>query len=439
MDKIDPQSSHIQSHKDFSQESRKGELINALKAGKLSFQDLKEGRVTMRDLLENIPLNGKGIQELVITDVPTKSGQGSMRLLIKKEEVFDAQGDIVSTQLADPIYKERLKEFNQVNHYALEFIDDQRLTTSPEITQAKQELEMLEGLNELFNEYFCSFDPDDFFIGFTEAQKAFLGQEEREFTGTEVEINELYNLIKGEYPNLSDKILDLNLKIDSLQTQIEKPTITVRLSEGGEIGELKSVNIQSPEMSGNHLMQIFDNFLGFLGAQEMYLSDEAKFEKEGVGSYNMRLFRYFTTDDKSSWYVDSYGYSPYILDPLQNKIVSISPSDGDLIRSKSKEFSEKNLIQLKDELSQEGFDGTMKTKLLQVIEEHGEGCTTVGEIVKKLGAQAKGGSLVHQEIHALTTTYLELFRSYSGSDPAISSQKDQADTVLHAIYFRKSY
>ena len=95
MDKIDPQSSHIQSHKDFSQESKKGELIHALKAGKLSFQDLKEGRVTMRDLLENIPLNGKGIQELVITGVPTKSGQGSMRLLIKKEEVFDAQEDIV--------------------------------------------------------------------------------------------------------------------------------------------------------------------------------------------------------------------------------------------------------------------------------------------------------------------------------------------------------
>ena len=73
------------------------------------------------------------------------------------------------------------------------------------------------------------------------------------------------------------------------------------------------------------------------------------------------------------------------------------------------------------------------------LEGFGVLCNTTGEIVKKLGAQAKGGSLVHQEIHALTTTYLELFRSYSGSDPAISSQKDQADTVLHAIYFRKSY
>lgn len=439
MSKIDPQSNHIQFHKDFSQESKKGELIHALKAGKLSFQDLKKGRVTMRDLLEKIPLNSKGIQELVITDVPTKSGQGSMRLLIKKEEVFDTQGEVISTQLADPVYKGRLKEFSQVNHYLLEFVDDQRPTTSPEITESKQELEILEDLNELFNDYFMDFDESEFFKDLSETQKAFLGQEGREFEGTDAEINELYNVIKGEYPNLNDKILDLRVSIQSLEAQLEKPTITARLSEGGEIGELKSVNIQSNEMSGNHLMQIFDNFSSFLGAQEMYLSDEAKFEKEGVGSYNMRLFRYFTTNDKSSWYVDSYGYSPYVLDPFQNKILSISPSDGDPIRSKSKMFSEKSLLQLKGELNLKGFDGTMKRKLLGVIEEHGKGCETVGDVVKKLGAQAKDGSPVHQEIHALTTIYLELFRSYSGNNPAISSQKDQADAVLHAIYFRKSY
>lgn len=362
---------------------------------------------------------------------------------IKEDNVF-GEGNEITSQVHDEIYREELQKYRKSKHYVFEFVDVQRSTSSSELKTARTKLNGLQGLEKKFVQYIANNDVQEFFNNLTPNEKQLIGliekSEEVLQQYTHEQIMTLFEKVT-EGGSFDEPLLFTRVAISALETQLKKPTISVRISEGGEIGELKIVNIQSKEMTGNHLMQVFDKTCKLMGVEQMYLEDVAQIEKKDAGNYNLRLYRYFTTDDKTSWYTDSYNFKPYTRDASRdNIIVDADIRENDPVREKVNHFKMRNLDQVKSDLKKQGFDESKKNKFLAVLQIYDDDtCTTIPDLIKKLALEVRQGASVHRDMNTLLTTFLELYKDYTGSDLKLLKLKEHAKDVLGTISFRKSY
>lgn len=253
---------------------------------------------------------------------------------------------------------------------------------------------------------------------------------------------EFYDLQKkpAPYPpSTGDGEIDQAVKA-SIDVENRKAAIKGRISEDGEIGELKSLNIHSEILSGNSLMKTWDQFCQFLSPKRIYLDDQAKIEGEN-GSYNLRLFRYFTDPNKASWYSDEYHYHPLVNGEILSK---------DLVREQIEIFRNEKIEDVQTFLSNFPTANEKERKNLMkllktLLEKHPEyRMMTFGEMVKELGARVLKGEQIHQDIHTLLTDYLMVIANYKPRDQEkiqeeFANKAEAAKFILNQIYFCKQY
>jgi len=240
-----------------------------------------------------------------------------------------------------------------------------------------------------------------------------------------------------------DEITQRMMKLSIDEEYQNKATISGRISPDGQIGELKSVNIHSKKLAGNQLMTTWDNFCKMLAPTTMYLEDDANFEKEGVGSYPMRLFRYVTTADKGSWYADTYKYGYFEASSSTGEVEDIQDPIPDHIRP----FKTMTLQQLLDDaltLQRAKSTGRLSRKCQQCIQgladaNHSILQDSLSVVVSNLGTQAKEGANVHKTLNTLLTSVLEMYSKYGGSDGRLTTLKQQATFIKEHSCLRKQY
>jgi hypothetical protein len=216
-----------------------------------------------------------------------------------------------------------------------------------------------------------------------------------------------------------------------------KATISGRMSSDGRIGELKSVSIHSKKLSGTQLMKFWDSFCELLAPDFIYLEDDAKFEKEDAGSYNMRLFRYMTTEDKGSWYADSHHYS-YFEGSASGDIQDVE----DPIRSRIKYFKNMNLSQILTDAK--SFESTQSKKVNSGVTDLLRSNAMYSQqslslVVSQLGDSVKKGSAVHRTLDTLLSGVIEMYAVYKGEDTRLLQLQQYASFIRTHNCLRKHY
>lgn len=413
----------------------RGKLTEYVTQGILPFRLFEKNSIPFKDkldiILTNTPKNSEGLPELKITDIPGKGGKvaGEMRCVVRNDPILE--GDTVLSQLKDPVYREELLKYKQTPHYAFEFFDVGR---EPEIKAKREELakekNLLEEISNVMSNFYLGFDPDEFNRDFTTEQRSYFGKPEDQILN-ENDIGELNYVIQ-------DKQAMFPFTEDSIISELQKPTIRCRISEGGEIGELKSVNIHSTILGGKELMDCYDRFCSFMTPASMFLEDDAKIEGK-TGSYNLRLFRLIGLDNKNSWYDDAFGYKQY--EQVEKNIQEIN-DPGERAKKRVVKIKSLTLNNLAEDLKQEGMkkNPQLKDTLEKHIKEVSNGEITLSELVRDLGNQvSKSEKPLHKDLDLLLTGVSETYRDYQGNDPRIKGLKEDATFILGDRYMKKTY
>jgi len=373
--------------------------------GKIAYKDLgKTGlpfKENLSDLFKAAKILPDGSRELEIFGLSETSPEAKMKLVIKEEALYDS--GVLQTQLKDESHREKLEEKKGIKHYSFEFYDLQR-EKSPELVAEEQKGELLAQISEK--------------IGKGEP----LSDEMRTVLdiGESAEIQEVLEEQQFMHP----------IVLESLRTEQNKPTIKGRISEDGTIGELKSVNIHSKVLNGQKLVGIWDAFCDTMSPQEIYLEDDAKIEKEGVGSYPLRLFRLMSEPQKLSWYADAFKYTQY--------------EKADTLLEQVAKFRDRTIADIIHDFDKVGFSETKKEKVVGILKKYVPKeeleAKNFSELITELGKKVifeKGD--IHSDIHALLTDYLEMYRDYEGSEVSLKNLKQAAAQILEARYLRKTY
>lgn len=390
-------------------------LLENINAFPLSFD------VKLALLMKNARKTDDGTFEFTILGATDKSGgtKGEFRLVLREESIIDS-GEEVLSQINEPVYRRDLLRHRSEKHYSFEFFDVGR---DVEIDQKQKELteeeRLLIEIGEILNKYPRSMKID--------AVKNALTVDHRKLLG----LGESQILIAADVRSLRQKVRDkiemFPIRRDSISSEFKKATIKGRFCEDGSIAELKSVNIHSEIMGGKQLMDFWDKFCEFMGAEAVYLEDDAKIEGE-TGSYSLRFFRLIALEDRTSWYQDSYDYVPYELGDA-GEVVDVEDSRESILEA----FSALRNISIEKLIAH--LDLTDET--VAVLEDYNN--HTYQEMVFDLGQRVRKGEHLHKELNLVLEGILKTFSEYDGSEPEILPLKEIAEKAFGYRYFRKSY
>lgn len=406
-------------------------FTKSVENGVISFKDLQGDDLSFKEkmsiLLKKAPQGPQNEINILFTDVPDKKGNptGQMRMVVKPSALFDADKTLLS-QIKDPLYREELLSHAHQNHYSFEFFD---VGKQPEIDQKLKELaeqkQALDDLGGVLNTFMINKDIGAFNKNFTPAQRALF------------DIPQGQQLTKSQIDNLNDEYQDKLFMFpfteESIKTELAKATISGRFSEDGSIGELRSVNIHSPNLGGKELMDFWDRFCGQMKPGQVYLEDDAKIEGK-TGSYNLRLFRLMGLPDKGSWYTDGYQYQSYskgsegpvktTLDSKEQQINCAEP------------FKAMTAAKAKELLEQPGMKPSKEA--LNLLNQHASSNAKLGDLVKDLGNRVRLGEQLHKELDTLLGV-ISVFSKYEGTDDELNELKAKASVLTDSRFYRKSY
>lgn len=318
------------------------------------------------------------------------------------------EGNDVQTQINDPLYKEELiTKHSDIKHYAIKLKDPHKDQSA--LTLAKQQKIKLE---EIYNKYA---DGDEV----SSEEESFFDQAKKDFAC-----------------DFSDVLLMKDMEIDSLKSIYEKPAISIRISEDGEIGEVASIGSQSSHITGSDLMKGVDEFCHMLGVKRMYLEDDAAIESPN-GNYSLRLFRYY--NDKNSWYEDSFQYKPYEKNYLDGSISESAENSQSRLGS-AIHFMGKLTIKEMMKILDNPDINQRKTEGIKRSLEQEDPKTTLKEKIQDLGQQImRDRKPLHKEMSTYLKDFLEALDSYTGSDQEFIELKKNANKILNSRFFAKSY
>lgn len=411
--------------------TQREEFTKSVENGVISFKDLHGDDLSFQEkmgiLLKKAPQGPQKEINILFTDVPDKKGNptGQMRMIVKPSALFDADKTLLS-QIKDPLYREELLSHADQNHYSFEFFD---VAKQPEIDQKLKELaaqkQALDDLGGVLQNFMINNNVGAFNKSFTPAQRALF------------DIPHDQQLTKSQIDNLNDEYQDKLFMFpfteESIKSELAKATISGRFSEDGSFGELRSVNIHSPNLGGKELMDFWDRFCGHMKPSEVYLEDDAKIEGK-TGSYNLRLFRLMGLPDKGSWYTDGYQYHSYskgsegpvqtTLDSKEQQINCAAP------------FKAMTAAKAKELLEQPGMKPS--NEAIKLLDQYALSDAKLGDIVKELGNRVRLGEQLHKELDTLLGV-ISIFSKYEGANKELNELKGKALVLTDSRFYRKSY
>lgn len=406
-------------------------FTEAVQSGTLNFQDLQDNVLSFGEkmdiLLNKAPKGSQGEIKLSFIGVLDKKGdpEGVLHMTIKPGELFDSTKTLLS-QINDPLYREELLSQASQTHYTFEFFDNARQS---EIDQKREELatkkQALDDLGNLLNLYAEDLDEVNFNKEFKPTQRALFHIPQDK----QLNENEIADLF-GEHET---ELFMFPVIEESINDELAKATISARFSKDGSIGELKSVNIHSPNMGGKQLMDFWDGFCSYIKPTQVYLEDDAKIEG-GTGSYNLRLFRLMSLPDKASWYTDGYQYHSYhkgdeglvmtSLDSKEQQINYVQP------------FKTMTAERAREQLLKPGMKPS--DTAIELLDQYVNSNKMLSDIVKQLGDKVRTGEQLHKELDTLLGV-ISLFSKYEGLDEELNNLKENATVLTHSRFYRKNY
>jgi hypothetical protein len=315
-----------------------------------------------------------------------------------------SKGNEVLTQIKDPLYKEELLKNIETKHYTVKLRDPNK--DYSELKEAEKELDELETIFEKMME------KDD------------LSPEEMVVWD-----------IAQENAGSSDMVIPMKkIIIDSLKSVIEKPVISLRISEDGGIGEVASI-AHSSSLTGSDLMKGVDDFCSVLGVKYMYLEDDAAIESPN-GNYSLRLFRGYT--GKNSWYEDAFKYTSYEKNHASNSLEQVHSTSQNRLGSAIRLIGNLTIKEMKEILNNRSIKSSalIKTLVKQGIDENKTLQSTIAEMGSKIMNEK---APLHKEMSAYLKDFLEALDSYRGNDSKLQALKKDAEAILNNRFFSKSY
>jgi hypothetical protein len=348
-------------------------------------------------------------------------------------------GAIISSLNESPGFETFLQRLEDEGgpFYEINIIDDQRPPVDPALLEAETKIPIYETiLNKirgLYGEY-AEEDtiPKDVWNAFTPEEIEILSSIDERFGSlesiTKVKIDDLL------IPHQPVKEALTDARILLMNTPIPDDTMVLRGTTDGSFAELSTLVKQSGAISGNKLVQIAGKFFALTKTQHAYLHDDANIT-HSEGRYPLRIFRYFTTPDKSSWYTDSHQYKPFKYDPESSTFVDC-PEDP--AKTAIAPFKTRTTRQVRDDLSKIDITTENKEKLLALLEEFRE-CTTMQEIGEQLSRRSRTETGIPGKLKTLLETYVTMYRGYEGEDPELLALKEQTQILKDTEFYRKSF
>ncbi len=317
------------------------------------------------------------------------------------------EGGAIRTQIQDPLYKEELLKHKDEKHYSIKLRDPHH-TPSPEWEKAKKEWETLQVA-----------------MGKMEELKPLSKTEE-----------ELVSSLVNKHGDIADAMMMVQVEFESLNAEFEKPAISIRFSEKGDIGEIASVAVHSKELPGQKLMEGIGKLCTALGVKKMFLEDDAKIESPS-GSYNLRLFRYFI--GKNSWYEDSFGFRPYYHDGLHATLMPQDNASRDILKIPISQFGGLKLGKISQLLSSPDIERGKAKELISLLSTLNEN-KTLSEAIYEMGNKIiKDKAPLHKELNTLLVDLLESFASYRGQDTEMLELKKGSTSLLNEKFLIRNY
>lgn len=328
-----------------------------------------------------------------------------LELKVSESPITEEGTNSILSQIKDPVYKTELSQHNDVKHYSLKVLDPTK--DRSEFNRAEFEFKALKKINDkkLAGEKFTSNEK----ILWSKAVEEAWGEEDM-------------------------VILLKQATVQGLADELSKPIISIRISEDGKIGEVASIS-KAQGLPGSALMKSVDQLCQVLGVDHMYLEDDAAIESPN-GNYSLRLFREFT--GKNSWYEDTFHYSAYEKNEMNNSLQETQEVTQARLGSQLQRVGNLALSQIKDILN----DGNIKKShtLNEFFEAQADDNKTFSSLISELGKKIMYEQQpLHKEMSMCLTGFLEALNSYSGTDPNLVQLKNDATAILNNKFFSKSY